>query len=71
MQCRNHPDRPAAAICQKLGSGFCSECCECQDATTCCGCLDPQVYCTFRTQCLIWERARELRRGGGEQASGS
>ena len=31
MQCRNHPDRAAAAICQKLGTGFCAECCECPD----------------------------------------
>ena len=68
MQCRNHPGRAAAAICQKLGTGFCAECCECPTATACCGCLDPQVYCRFRTQCLIWEGARERRRKAGEGA---
>jgi hypothetical protein len=62
VRCRNHPDREAAAVCQKLGSGFCAECCECPDAERCCGCLDPQVYCQHRTQCLIWEAARERRR---------
>jgi hypothetical protein len=62
MQCRNHPDRAAAASCQKLGTGFCSRCCECGDLAECCGCLDPQVYCAFRTQCLIWEMSRERRR---------
>ena len=66
MQCRNHPERPAAAICQKLGTGFCAQCCECPAAQECCGCLDPQVYCRFRTQCLIWENARERRRKAGE-----
>jgi len=62
MQCRNHPDRPATALCQKHGTGFCAECCECLDAVRCCSCLDPEVYCTYRTQCLIWEHARERRR---------
>ena len=62
MKCRNHPDRDAAAICQKLGAGFCRECCECRDVAACCGCLDPQVYCTFRTQCLIWEMSRQRRK---------
>ena len=69
MQCRNHPDRAAAAICQKLSTGFCAECCECPTAQSCCGCLDPNVYCQFRTQCLIWEIARERRRRPGERAA--
>jgi hypothetical protein len=64
MQCRNHPDREAAAICQKVGTGFCSRCCECRVVAECCGCLDPQVYCTFRTQCLIWEMSRARRKAG-------
>jgi hypothetical protein len=62
MRCRNHPDREAAAICQKLGTGFCAECCDCLNLEQCCACLDPQVYCTFRTQCLIWEHTRAQRR---------
>lgn len=65
MRCRNHPEREAVAVCQKLGSGFCAECCACRDALRCCACLDPQVYCAFRTQCLVWEHSRERRRGRG------
>lgn len=68
MKCRNHPDRDATAICQKLGTGFCAECCECGNPAECCGCLDPQVYCTFRTQCLIWEMSRERRKRGEQGA---
>ena len=72
MRCKNHPDREAVAICQKLGAGFCGACCDCSDAATCCNCLDPQVYCTFRTQCLIWEQARERRKAAAkEPAPGS
>lgn len=66
MNCRNHPDRDATALCQKLGIGFCTECCRCPDAAACCGCLDPKVYCQFRTQCLVWEASRERRRAGGD-----
>ena len=29
MQCRNHPDREAVAVCQKHAVGFCRECCDC------------------------------------------
>lgn len=61
MTCRNHPGREAQAICQKHNVGFCAECCECLAAERCCGCLDPKVYCTFRTQCLVWEFSRERR----------
>jgi len=64
MRCRNHVDREAAAVCQKHAAGFCAECCECRDALRCCACLDPQVYCQFRTQCMIWEHERERRRAG-------
>ncbi len=62
MECKIHPGRPAAALCQKLGTGYCTECCECRDATECCGCADPKVYCQFRTQCLIWDQSRGRRR---------
>ncbi|HWR97142.1 MAG TPA: hypothetical protein VN317_01850 [Candidatus Methanoperedens sp.] len=62
MQCRNHPDRAAVVLCQKLGTGFCGECCECLRAEECCGCLDPKVYCQYRTQCLVWEMSRARRR---------
>lgn len=69
MNCRKHPDRAAVAICQKHGTGFCGECCECQAAQACCECLDPKVYCQFRTQCLIWEISRERRRSAAAEGS--
>jgi hypothetical protein len=62
MKCRNHPDQDAVALCQKIGTGFCAACCDCEETTVCCGCLDPQVYCQFRPQCLIWELSRARRR---------
>ncbi len=62
MKCKNHPDQEAIAICQKHQVGFCEECCECKDSKYCCNCLDPNLYCQFRTQCLIWELSRERRK---------
>ena len=62
MQCRNHPDREAVAVCQKHPVGFCRECCECFSADRCAECVDPQNYCKSRTQCIIREIARERRR---------
>ncbi len=62
MRCRNHPDREALAVCQKHEAGFCSECCECVKIEECCGCLDPRLYCKFRTLCVVWEMSRNRRR---------
>jgi len=62
MRCRNHPDREAVAVCDKHQVGFCAECCECEEATDCCGCVDPALHCQSRSQCLIWEWSRERRR---------
>jgi hypothetical protein len=64
-QCVNHPEREAGAVCRKHGRGFCAQCCECRDTLRCCGCLDPKVYCAYRTQCLIWELSRERRKAEG------
>lgn len=61
MQCRNHPDREAVAVCQKHTVGFCRECCDCPDGEHCAECVDPQDYCKFRTQCMVREIARERR----------
>ncbi len=62
MRCGNHPDREAAACCQKHGLGFCRECCDCADGGPgCAACVDPEQYCTFRTQCIIPEIARQRR----------
>jgi len=62
MKCRNHPEQDATALCQKLGVGFCTACCACEETAACCGCLDPQVYCQFRSQCLVWELSRPRRK---------
>ncbi len=63
MQCRNHPDREAVAVCQRFDTGYCRECCGCLSVAHCAECTDPKNYCTFRTQCIIPEIARERRRG--------
>lgn len=57
--CRQHPDRPAAALCQKYGHGACAECLE--NAPQC---PDPAIYCKFRPQCLIFFQYKELIRQG-------
>ncbi len=62
MKCRNHPDREAAAVCQRFDTGYCRECCDCPRAEHCAECIDPKNYCKFRTQCIIQETARERRR---------
>ena len=59
--CRNHPDREAFVTCQKHLVGLCHECLD-SDPT----CMDPELYCKFRSQCVInelmKERLRESRR---------
>jgi hypothetical protein len=62
MECKNHPGREAVAICEKNRIGFCRECCECAPEEECCECLDPALYCTFTTQCVIRELARERKK---------
>ena len=62
MECNKHPGRPAIAICEKNRIGFCRECCECEPEEACCECLDPALYCKFRTQCVIRELALERRK---------
>ena len=68
MKCRNHPDREAVAVCDKHQVGFCAECCECEEATHCCGCLDPDLHCQSRPQCLIWEWSRDRRKQAAQAA---
>ena len=53
MKCRNHQDREARVICQKMETGYCRECFETIET-----CTDPSGYCKFRTQCIIWELCR-------------
>ena len=69
--CHNHPDREMKVACQKANfRGYCQECLDKGVP-----CFDPDIYCKFRSQCIIWELAREhgLHRRGEEkkQASGS
>ncbi len=62
MQCRIHEEREALAVCQKHETGYCRECCECLNIDQCCACVDPTIYCKFRTQCVIWEMSRDRRK---------
>ena len=62
VKCRKHPDREAIGVCQKYETGFCQECCECLNIDHCCECIDPEAYCKFRTQCMIWEMSRDRRK---------
>jgi len=64
MNCKYHPEKDAAAFCEKNQVGFCRECCECREPNECCECLDPNLYCTFRSQCLIWTLAKERKKQG-------
>lgn len=66
MECKNHPGRKAVAICYKYKKGFCLGCCDCLAPDECCDCLDPEAYCQFRTQCGLWEMARERKRLQGK-----
>lgn len=55
--CRNHPDRPSAAMCQKYGYGYCLDCLE-NDPH----CSDPDIYCKFREQCVVNFHYKEQKR---------
>jgi hypothetical protein len=53
--CHNHPDIEARVTCQKNNTrGYCQECLDRGVP-----CFDPELYCKFRGQCVIWELARE------------
>ncbi len=54
-KCVNHPDRETNVVCQRMPSrGYCSECLEKGVP-----CFEPEVYCKFRSSCVIREMARE------------
>jgi len=59
MQCKNHPERNAVAVCMKYNNGYCLECCESNDSVTGCRCSEPEMYCKFRTQCMVWAITRQ------------
>ncbi|MBW1981144.1 MAG: hypothetical protein JRJ12_07965 [Deltaproteobacteria bacterium] len=65
-KCRYHPDREAVIACEKHGYGYCSECLE-----NCKACTDPELYCKFRTHCIIWEEChREIKKKRTQAATG-
>ena len=65
MQCRYHPDREARAVCQKMGVGYCEECLE-----NGVSCTDPNLYCKFRPQCMIYALEKERKGEAKKRAAG-
>jgi hypothetical protein len=53
-RCRFHPDRKAAAACEKYSHGYCASCLE-SDLQ----CTDETLYCRHRSRCIIWELTLE------------
>lgn len=65
MQCKNHPEKEAIAICQKFNVGYCEICCETvkiEDEEPLCYCTSPNVHCKFRSQCIVYHKARKRSR---------
>ena len=64
--CANHPERETSFICMKHDVFLCEACLACRD---------PNLYCTFRTSCVIWFSERETRgrrtTPGDERSEGS
>jgi len=56
-KCGGHPERDTHYHCLKHDRFFCQDCLRC---------VDPELYCKFRTSCTIWfeykEKLREERR---------
>jgi hypothetical protein len=42
--CKNHPERETGYLCQKHDFYLCEECLRCSD---------PDIYCKFRSSCVI------------------
>ena len=62
--CRYHPERKSVLYCEKYEYGYCDKCLTAGQI-----CTDPELYCKFRTHCIIWENCRDAlkeRRVGGE-----
>jgi hypothetical protein len=55
-RCVNHPDRETSYYCSKHQIALCEECLHC---------IDPELYCKFRSSCPIWfihkDKVREKR----------
>ncbi len=52
--CCIHQENPSVVQCQKHRIGYCNQCFN--DELKC---RDPQLYCKFRQQCVIWFTAKE------------
>ena len=44
-KCANHPDRETSFLCLNCNIYMCEECQKC---------LDPEIFCKFRSSCPIW-----------------
>jgi hypothetical protein len=51
--CINHRDRQTNYLCLKHNVYLCDECLSCRD---------PQLYCKFRSSCLIWFIAKQKKK---------
>ena len=47
--CARHPDKAAIHHCAKYERYLCEDCLRCQD---------PEIWCRWRTSCVIWEVSR-------------
>ena len=59
-KCVHHPDRETSYMCTKHGIYLCEECLECRD---------PDIYCKFRSACLIWYEHKRRQRLERETAA--
>lgn len=49
--CVNHPDRETNYVCLKKNVYLCDECLACSD---------PELYCKFRSSCIIWFMTQKI-----------
>jgi len=50
-KCVNHSDRETNYLCLKQNIHLCEECL---------GCNDPELYCKFRSSCIIWFMTKKI-----------
>jgi hypothetical protein len=49
--CVKHPDRETSYLCLKQNIHLCEECLVCND---------PELYCKFRSSCIIWFMTKKI-----------
>ncbi len=57
-RCKNHPERESIYFCSKYKYPLCEECARCPD---------PELYCKFRSSCIIHFLEKERRAGNGRK----